>query len=162
MLYNQPLPNWNTHQVSYVTHTHMLCTHARTYGTPFVTKLEVTYGHHVSLHGHHLSLHGHHISLHGHCVRQSFTWSPCKNYIVQFTNQKVQCTGPPEQLVGKWYRVRFRARDREYSSSFSFFFFTPKFAYVHGDHMQFRVLLQTACHIRTQAPRMHHTRTHHR
>ena len=40
----------------------------RAYGTPFVTKLEIAYGHHVSLHGHHVSLHGHHVSLHGHHV----------------------------------------------------------------------------------------------
>ena len=29
------------------------------YGMPFVTKIEFTYGHHISLHGHHVSLHGH-------------------------------------------------------------------------------------------------------
>ena len=40
----------------------------RAYGTPFVTKLEIAYGHHVSLHGHHVSLHGDHVSLHGHRV----------------------------------------------------------------------------------------------
>ena len=28
----------------------------RSYGTPFVTKLEVAYGHHVSLHGHHVRI----------------------------------------------------------------------------------------------------------
>ena len=55
--------------------------------------------------------------------------------------------------MGKWYRVRFRvrvrnrARAREYSSSFLFFFFLmPKFAYI-VNHMQFRVLLQMACHM---------------
>ena len=41
-----------------------------TYGTPFVTKFEVAYGHHVSLHGHHVSLHGRHV--------RKLTWSPCK------------------------------------------------------------------------------------
>ena len=30
-------------------------------GTPFVTKLEIAYGDHVSLHGHRVSLHGHHV-----------------------------------------------------------------------------------------------------
>ena len=34
------------------------------YGTPFVTKLEIPYGHHVSLHGHRVSLDGHRVSLH--------------------------------------------------------------------------------------------------
>ena len=45
-----------------------ICAVARVYGTPFVTKVKVAYGHHVSLHGHHISLHGHHVSLHGHRV----------------------------------------------------------------------------------------------
>ena len=66
--------------------------------------------------------------------------------------------------MDKWYRLRVsvRVRARGYSSSFRFFFFfhfffTPKFAYV-GGHMQFRVLLQTACH--NDAWSLHHIGFH--
>ena len=38
---------------------------ATPYCTPFVTKLSIAYGHHVSLHGHRLSLHSHRVSLRG-------------------------------------------------------------------------------------------------
>ena len=40
----------------------------RSYGTPFVTKLEIAYGPHVSLHGHHVRLHGHLVISHGNHV----------------------------------------------------------------------------------------------
>ena len=32
-------------------------------GTPFITKLEIAYGHHVSLRGHHVGLRGHHVRI---------------------------------------------------------------------------------------------------
>ena len=54
------------------------CMHAgaRAYGTPFVTKLEVAYGHHVSLHGHHVKL------TRSPC---KLTWLPCKVVIYVVT-----------------------------------------------------------------------------
>ena len=38
-------------------------------GTPFITKLEIAYSHHVSLRGDRVGLRGHHVGLRGHHVR---------------------------------------------------------------------------------------------
>ena len=70
-----------------------------------------------SLHG---SLHGHHISLHGQRVRQSFTWSPCKNYSSHITKYSVLASGQVVQGQGQGQGTQF----------FFLFFSRLKFAYV--------------------------------
>ena len=57
--------------------------------------------------------------------------------------------------MDKWCRVRVGlglGPGDAVLPSFLFTFSPPKFAYVHGDHMQFRVLLQMVCHTNADRP----------